>query len=219
MEKIIEFYKQSTWNIVFNDFIVLLVGCLIGYIIAKITKGKKALEHLEDFIMSLSGVIFILVTVLDACNIAQSVSASFLGVFSTIIFSWLLTKKSSEIQFKKEEEKIAKLSHRRIQDIEKAVLGMQQYIQDMKEEKEVSTKEILSNIDARIEQIKNETLSAKEDWNDLLSDEYKKELHEKEEKQKRDYGKKKEEINASPQLERMKTFVYHMKNINDKKNN
>lgn len=168
--------------------------------------------------MSLLGVIFILVTVLDTCNIAQSVSESFLGVFSTIIFSWLLTKKSSEIQFKKEEEKIAKLSHRRIQDIEKAVLGMQQYIQYMKEEKEVSTKEVLSNIDARIEQIKNETLSAKEDWNDLLSDEYKKELCVKEEKQKRDYGKKEVDINAMPQLERMKTYAYFLGNRNDKKN-
>lgn len=181
----------------------LLIGILVGiccalvflYIFSKDERRKELkqvknmlLKNLEDIILIISGAIFIIATVLDSLKIIQGISLGFLNIFATIIFSWLLTKKSSEFAFKKEQEKLAKLSYRHLGDVEKAVLGLEQSIinytsstkdNDMATSKEHSVECLIHSLQGRIESIKNGILSNKEDWYDMLSEEYKGEMNEK----------------------------------------
>lgn len=148
------------------------------------TVMKSILRNLEDVILVMSGMIFIVATILDVTNLIKGISLGFLNIFATVIFSWLLTKKSSEFTFKKEQEKLAKLSHRHLGDVEKAILGLEQSIIDFKntnqkEEINYQFQCLIHSLNGRIEAIKNGILSNKEDWYDMLSKEYRNEMEHK----------------------------------------
>lgn len=105
-----------------------------------------------------------------------------LNVFSSIVFSWLLTKKTS-IKDLKEKEELALRSYRHINYIETAantaLCTIEEYASDHNEEINAETKLILSSAKEQIKYIQGGINTCKMDWFDLLS---------KEEQDKRIHG-------------------------------
>lgn len=165
--------------------ITLSIGIIIGIVGRNLfekgfrTVCKYVLQNLENFIMMGCGVAFILFVSLDMLKLAEGVSLAYMSTFSSIIFAWLLTKKSSELTVKKEQEKLAKLSHRHLGGVEKAILGLEQSIIDQLQvvtKMDNETQYLLNNLKSRIEYIKDGVKSNKQDWYDMLADDYKEEL-------------------------------------------
>lgn len=177
----------------------VIIGLILGYIghILKIRffgKSKNEvwellkfwfdniLNNLDDFMLIVSILIFITCIIYDSLNPNSDISIQYLNIFSTLIFSWLLTKKSTEIQCKREQEKVAKISYRHLGDLEYTVLTAEQYIKDcLKSDShlEKSSIIVLERVEDKINLIKHGLNTNKEDWYDLLDANYKHELEEK----------------------------------------
>lgn len=171
---------------------VFAVGLLIGIaitifsiLILRKIKFSKILGNLENIILILALVMFTISLAMDYFKKTNGISVSLLNFFATIIFSWILTKKSSGLSFKIEQEKLAKLSYRHLGDVEKSVLGLEQNIRDYldenvhKHQNNDSSSYFLGSLLNRTEDIRNGILSNKEDWFDMLSNEEKDRIRER----------------------------------------
>lgn len=98
-----------------------------------------------------------------------------LNVFSSVIFSWLLTKKTSIKDFKEKEEELALRSYRHINYIESAANtasgSIDKYALEHKKDITPETKLILSSAKEQIKYIQGGINTCKMDWFDLLSKE------------------------------------------------
>lgn len=168
-----------------------LGGYFLHIVQVKIRKDKNVktiigdtLESLDNIIAIMSGIVFVFCTVYDATTGNTDISIQYLNIFSTIILSWIVTRKSTEIQCKKEQQKTAKVSYRHLSDLEYTILEAQQGIEEYLENNPCSTKH--NTINSALEKTKTmilimqqATKTNKEDWFDLLDEEYQKELTKK----------------------------------------
>lgn len=113
-------------------------------------------------------------------------AATMLSFFSTVIVSWLISNKANEREAKKQQEGLAKVSHRHLGDVEKSALSIEQYIKDFTYDfayHETSYDVFflfLKSLDSRMDDLKDKIASTNRDWYDLLSDEVKKEIRDAE---------------------------------------
>lgn len=98
-----------------------------------------------------------------------------LNVFSSVVFSWLLTKKTSIKDFKEKEEELALRSYRHINYIESAANTasgtIDKYASEHNNDINAETKLILSSAKEQIKYIQGGINTCKMDWYDLLSEE------------------------------------------------
>lgn len=158
---------------------ILLIICflVVLYLNQKIKAEifRKMIAKLDDFVLFLSALILLVSMVLDFFNITEGTATLMLNIFTTLVFSWLLTKKSSEMEFKKQQERLAKLSHRHLCGVEASILSLGQSIKDYDG---YDDNEFLQGLSGRIEDVQNGIQSNEADWEDMLSAEYRKELKE-----------------------------------------
>lgn len=174
--------------------LTFVLGFLTNYIINKLYKKNRneilslfifwfhnMLNNLDDIIAFSSAIIFVVCTIYDCTHKNSDISIQYLSIFSTLIFSWLLTKKSTEIQCKKEQERVSKVSYRHLSDIEYSVLTAEQYVKDclLDDELGTSQKDVLERVKDKILSIKQGLDTNKEDWYDFLDETYKKEMDDK----------------------------------------
>ena len=112
-----------------TDIVVaLIVGILIGYALGRIRPKNLALyaflrkfyTNLDNFILILSAVVVIGAIYFSSTGRLEEFLAIVINIFGSVVFSWLLTKKSSKVEFKEQEEELALKSYRHINYIESA---------------------------------------------------------------------------------------------------
>ncbi|BAK99690.1 hypothetical protein OBV_24920 [Oscillibacter valericigenes Sjm18-20] len=160
-----------------NLVVIIVISITFGFAIASFMriKAKARIWSLDTFVMLLSLVILVASFVLQAVGKLEAFGAASISTFSSIIFSWLLTKASNKSDFKLQEQALAKKSYRHINYIESAARTAEktinQYISGPEEEVDAKTKLILSRAMDDIGYISGGISTCKMDWFDLLSEE------------------------------------------------
>lgn len=157
---------------------IVIVSGTAGFALPRIVrpKTKKRIYTLDSFVMVLSLCILIISFVLQAFGKLETFAGSAISVFSSVIFSWLLTKASNKGDFELQEQALAKKSYRHINYIESAARTAEstisQYITGSEQgEIDNNTKLILSRALDHIGYISGGIRTCKMDWFDLLSKE------------------------------------------------
>lgn len=175
-----------------ENIIILFIGVILGilfyHVALKIKKrnsneprqsnimriAKCFTSNLDNLVLCLAFIILTIGIICQASGTLSGFSSVVINMFSGIIFSWLLTKKSSKCEFKNQEEELALKSYRHINYIESAsntaYKQLENFILDSNDQ---SVKLILSRAMDQIMYIKGGINTCKMDWYDLLSDEEK----------------------------------------------
>lgn len=172
----------SLWIFVCSLIAVAVLSGIIGYWIGKGKALRNLPETLSKAFMNMDNYIIIGALILLIFSIGLSTSGTngnlaiiILNVFSSIVFSWLLTKKTSIKDFKEKEEELALRSYRHINYIESAANTasgtIDKYASEHNEGINAETKLILSSAKEQIKYIQGGINTCKMDWFDLLSEE------------------------------------------------
>ncbi len=164
--------------------ISLCIGCVIGFFLGRLSPKnmtlyeffRKFYTNLDNFILLFSfGVVFgsIYFSSIGKLEVFASVA---INVFGSVVFSWLLTKKSSRVEFKEQEQELALRSYRHINYIESAANTAYKKIEQYIEEDtglDEKTKLMLGSAMDQIKYIQGGINTCKMDWHDMLSSEEK----------------------------------------------
>lgn len=167
------------WIMIPVIIILIIVAGTIGYFIGKSKKNDRLSEVLENIFTNIENYVIVISIVVLVVSLLYSGStgnvaflSAVLNIFATIIFSWLLTKKSTKAEFKEKEEELALKSYRHINYIESAANSASKAIDQYAECNEESSniKVILSSTKEQIKYIQGGINTCKMDWYDLLSE-------------------------------------------------
>lgn len=165
--------------------IFTLLGFLIGYLLGRIRPKnltifeflKKFYNNLENFILLISAIVVCVSIYLSTIGELAIFATTTINIFGSIVFSWLLTKKSSKIEFKEQEGQLALRSFRHINYIDSAAntayKKIEQYIDLPEGELDSSTRLILKSAMDQIKYIQGGISTCKMDWYDMLSEDEK----------------------------------------------
>lgn len=159
----------------------VIIGLLVGFGLGRIRPKnlslyqflKKLYINLDNFILLFSSVIVIGSIYFSSTGRLEDFSTIALNVFGSVVFSWLLTKKSSKIEFKQQEEELALRSFRHINYIESAANTAYKKIEkylDSENKLDNEAKLMLSSAMDQIKYIQGGINTCKMDWHDMLSD-------------------------------------------------
>lgn len=172
-------------NIMNRIIIFTLLGFLIGYLLGRIRPKnltifeflKKFYNNLENFILLISAIVVCVSIYLSTIGELAVFATTTINIFGSIVFSWLLTKKSSKIEFKEQEGQLALRSFRHINYIDSAAntayKKIEQYIDLPEGELDSSTRLILKSAMDQIKYIQGGISTCKMDWYDMLSEDEK----------------------------------------------
>ncbi len=171
--------SDFVWVMVPIVIILIIFAGTIGYYIGKSKKNNRLSEVLESIFTNIENYVIIISIIILVVSLLYSGStanveflSAVLNIFATIIFSWLLTKKSTKAEFKEKEEELALKSYRHINYIESAAnsasKAIDQYVENNDENS--SIKVILSSTKEQIKYIQGGINTCKMDWYDLLSE-------------------------------------------------
>lgn len=161
-----------------------IVGFLIGFVLGRMRpKNMHIYEFLRRIYINLDNFILLLSVIVVAGSIyfaaiekLESFASVAINLFGSVVFSWLLTKKSSRVEFKQQEEELALRSFRHINYIESAAntayKKIEQYL-DSDVKLDESAKLMLSSAMDQIKYIQGGINTCKMDWHDMLSEEEK----------------------------------------------
>lgn len=164
--------------------IAAIVGLLIGFFLGRLTPKnmgfyafiRKIYSNLDNFILLISAVVVIASIYFSTIGKMEAFASVTINIFGSIVFSWLLTKKSSKIEFKEQEEELALRSYRHINYIESAAntayKKIELYLQENVQLDE-NAKLMLNSAMDQIKYIQGGINTCKMDWHDMLSDEEK----------------------------------------------
>lgn len=160
------------------------IGIVFGFILGRIRPKnmnlyeflRKMYVNLDNFILVFSLLIVVGSIYFATIHKLELFASVAINVFGSVVFSWLLTKKSSKVEFKNQEEELALRSFRHINYIESAAntayKKIEQYIQE-EENLDANTKLMLSGAMDQIKYIQGGISTCKMDWHDMLSEEEK----------------------------------------------
>jgi len=153
--------------------IAFALGVLTNWIVRKFCK-KDFLAI--DFLIVLLSLFFLSASiVISTFGLLEELVTTAMTFFSSIIFSWLLTKENSKADLKAQEQELAKKSYRHINYLEKAAdtagKTIDQYITGQDAELTAEVKLVLSRAMDQIGYIQGGINTCKMDWFDLLSKE------------------------------------------------
>lgn len=161
-----------------------LVGLILGFILGRMKPKnmnvyqflRRIYVNLDNFILFMSFAIVCGSIYFSTVGKLQEFAAVAINVFGSVVFSWLLTKKSSKEEFREQEQELALRSFRHINYIESAAntayKKIENYISDDVELDE-KAKLMLSSAMDQIKYIQGGINTCKMDWHDMLSDEEK----------------------------------------------
>lgn len=161
-----------------------LVGLIVGFILGRIRPKnmsfyqflRRIYINLDNFVLLMSFLIVCGSIYFSTFGRLEKFASVAINVFASVIFSWLLTKKSSKEEFKEQEQELALRSFRHINYIESAAntayKKIGNYLSDEIELDE-KAKLMLSSAMDQIKYIQGGINTCKMDWHDMLSDEEK----------------------------------------------
>lgn len=164
-----------------NVIVAALLGLCLGFVLGRIRPKnialyeflRKCYTNLDNFILVFSFLVVIGAIYFSTIEKLESFSAIVINIFGSVIFSWLLTKKSSKIEFKEQEEELALRSFRHINYIESAANTAYKKIEkylDAENKLDNETKLMLSSAMDQIKYIQGGINTCKMDWHDMLSE-------------------------------------------------
>lgn len=166
-----------------NGVIIMaaIIGLLIGFFLGRLTPKnmdlyeflRKIYTNLDNFILIISAFIVIGSVYFSTIGKLEVFASVTVNIFGSIVFSWLLTKKSSKIEFKEQEEELALRSFRHINYIESAANTAYKKIEQYLEadvELDENAKLMLNSAMDQIKYIQGGINTCKMDWHDMLSD-------------------------------------------------
>lgn len=163
--------------------VVAIVASIIGYLVGvgKVFGGLASsltvvLFNMDNYVIIGSLILLVFSIYLSTTDENNAIALIILNIFSSIIFSWLLTKKTSIKDFKEKEEELALRSYRHINYIESAAKTASGTIDKYISEHNDITAEmqlILLNAKENIKYVQGGINTCKMDWFDLLSAEEK----------------------------------------------
>lgn len=177
--------KGLTGNMSKQIVSTLLIGFILGFVLGRIRPKNlglyeflhKCYTNLDNFILIISALIVVGSIYFSTIGKIEVFSSIVVNIFGSIVFSWLLTKKSSKIEFKEQEEDLALRSFRHINYIDSAAntayKKIEQYLQQPDIELDINTKLMLSSAMDQIKYIQGGINTCKMDWHDMLSKEEK----------------------------------------------
>lgn len=159
--------------------VVAILAGIIGYLVGvgKLFGGLPAsltvaLFNMDNYVIIGSLILLVFSIYLSTINENSTVAIVILNIFSSIVFSWLLTKKTSIKDFKEKEEELALRSYRHIDYIESAANTASGTIDKyISEHGDISAemKLILANAKEQIKYVQGGIKTCRMDWFDLLS--------------------------------------------------
>lgn len=164
----------------------LLIGVIIGFILGRLTPRnmgiyeflRKIYINLDNFILTASAIVVVFSIYFATIGKLEAFASVTINIFGSIVFSWLLTKKSSKEEFRKQEQELALRSFRHINYIESAANTAYKKIEVYLNAKDVKLDEnaklMLNSAMDQIKYIQGGINTCKMDWLDMLSDEEKK---------------------------------------------
>lgn len=166
-------YVTNNWQ---QLAIALIIGIIIGYIVPKWAREKKIkLKNLDTLVIIISFLVAVLCLFSSTAVSNSVVYTGILSFYSSFVFSWQLTKKSSIEDFKLRQHEIAKNTHRHIQDIETAALVTKERLSDILKQEKIEKKDI-EGLQDDIVIILTGIRTNEGDWEDMMDEEYLKKL-------------------------------------------
>lgn len=164
------------WYLLITLVIGIVLGIVLGVIFTKTKLGiywrkqKRRLENLENWVMGVSFLIAVICTYRAISGKAAEIDSQYLSIYSSMIFAWILTKKTASKDFKRSQHKIAKSTYRHIEDAETAVLIAKNRLMN-NGERELNDSDVVGLIDD-LQFILTCIRSNKKDWSDMLKKSY-----------------------------------------------
>lgn len=164
-------------NYIHSNILLVIISCVTGILIGLflstlIKKGvKKTIRKLDNMVLlfSLVGAVFCLFVNLFLGK--ENVSIQLLSFYTSFIFAWLLTKKSSKEEFESTQHKVTKNTFRHIEVVETAALVTRDRVYAIMDKKDVSEEDMEGILD-NIEIILTGIRSNKDDWKEMLKPSY-----------------------------------------------
>lgn len=157
---------------VFLISVILMIGIVIGIHISKTSRSHRPIE---EYVMILSAFFVAGSIVFQTLGFLESFSSIVITMFSSIVFSWLLTKLSGKEEWQEREQELALRSYRHIDYVESASKTAEktinQYINDEGSSVSLEQKLVLSRALDYIGYIRGGIRTCKMDWYDLMSKE------------------------------------------------
>lgn len=158
-----------------------VIGLLIGFFLGRIRPKnmniyqffRKIYTNLDNLILIFSACVVIGSIYFTTIDKLEKFASCTINIFGSVVFSWLLTKKSSKVEFKEQQEELALRSFRHINYIESAANTAYKKIENYLSEEtnlEPSTKYMLDSAMNQIKYIQGGINTCKMDWHDMLSD-------------------------------------------------
>ena len=130
-------------------------------------------KNLDNYVMTVSALIVIVSIVLSVVGKIETFASVTINIFGTIVFSWLLTKKSAKVEFKEQEQDLSMRAYRHINYLESAANSAYKTLKDFSDDEGINkeVKLMLSNAMSQIKYIQGGINTCKMDWVDMLSPE------------------------------------------------
>ena len=162
---------------------IALVGLIIGFFLGRIRPKNmwlyvflhKIYINLDNFILVFSALVVCGSIYFETNGKLEKFASVAINIFASIVFSWLLTKKSSKEEFREQEQELALRSFRHINYIESAANTAYKKIEKYLDVEglDENVKLMLSSAMDQIKYIQGGINTCKMDWHDMLSDEEK----------------------------------------------
>lgn len=162
---------------------IALVGLIIGFFLGRIRPKNMGLYeflhkiyiNLDNFILVFSALVVCGSIYFETNGKLEKFASVAINIFASIVFSWLLTKKSSKEEFREQEQELALRSFRHINYIESAANTAYKKIEKYLDVEglDENVKLMLSSAMDQIKYIQGGINTCKMDWHDMLSDEEK----------------------------------------------
>lgn len=131
-------------------------------------------SNIENYVIVLSIIVLSASLLYSGTSEDNEFLSAVLNIFATIIFSWLLTKKSTKADFKEKEEELAMRAYRHVNYLESAAntasRTVEQYLKEQDKEINESAKFILLSVKEQVKYIQGGINTCKMDWHDLMSE-------------------------------------------------
>lgn len=157
------------------------VGLIVGFVLGRLRPKnmniyefiRKIYINLDNFVLLFSALIVTGSIYFSASGKMESFASVAINLFGSMVFSWLLTKKSSRVEFKQQEEELALRSFRHINYIDSAAntayKKIEQYLES-NTDLDDHAKLMLSSAMDQIKYIQGGISTCKMDWHDMLSE-------------------------------------------------
>ena len=179
-------------NYIYRDMVCVLLGLLLGFclniLVNSKVKGcvsvsdgtkriglrkglKKGIRKLDNIVLLFSFIGAAFCLFINLFLGKENVSIQLLSFYTSFIFAWLLTKKSSKEEFENTQHKVAKNTYRHIEDVETAALVTRDRLRAIMDKQEYSVEDLEGIID-NVEIILTGIRSNKKDWMEMLKPSY-----------------------------------------------